>query len=62
MARALVALIATRRGTCTLTEVSRRYGRDVATLSIGVRKLEEKVAGKGKGADPRAGWCWSGSK
>jgi putative transposase len=38
-ARAVVAHLATAVGEASLTEVARRFGRDVATLSTGVRRL-----------------------
>jgi hypothetical protein len=50
-ARTLIALVATRRGSCTLSGLACRCRRDLATLSFGVRRLEEKIAGEGKRAD-----------
>ncbi len=38
-ARAVVAHLATSVGDASLTEVAARFGRDVATLSTGVRRL-----------------------
>lgn len=42
-ARWLVGLLATDLNSATLTEVARDFGRDVATLSNGVRQLRERA-------------------
>jgi len=45
-ARAVIGLIATETGAATLTEVASRFGRDIATLSISMRRLtQENVDG-----------------
>ena len=41
-ARSLIGWLAQQRGQITLTDVAKRFGRDVATLSHGVRQLELK--------------------
>jgi len=52
-ARALVALLAMQTGAATLTEVGRRFGRDVSTLSTGVRRLSRRIR---VGTDTEAPW------
>jgi len=42
-ARAVVAWLTRRHGTEMLSNVARRFGRDVATMSTAVRRLEEKM-------------------
>lgn len=45
-ARAVIGLIATETGAATLTDVAGRFGRDIATLSISMRRLtQENVDG-----------------
>ncbi|HYW04732.1 MAG TPA: helix-turn-helix domain-containing protein [Gammaproteobacteria bacterium] len=45
-ARAVIGLIATETGAATLTDVASRFGRDIATLSISMRRLtQENVDG-----------------
>lgn len=43
-ARAVIGLIATETGAATLTEVASRFGRDIATLSISMRRLTQENA------------------
>lgn len=52
-ARALVALIATQTGAASLTAVAQHFGRDVATLSTGIRRLTLRVRA---GEDHHAPW------
>ncbi len=42
-ARCLIGWLAQQRGRITLTDVAKRFGRDVATLSHGIRQLELKA-------------------
>jgi REP element-mobilizing transposase RayT len=42
-ARAVVAWLIRRHGDMTLAEVAKRFGRDAATISTSVRRLEEKI-------------------
>jgi REP element-mobilizing transposase RayT len=42
-ARAMIAWLAVHWGSATLTAVGQRFGRDVATLSITVRRLKERA-------------------
>ena len=49
-ARALTAALAVQRAVTTLTEVARRYHRDVATLSEAVRCVQLQV---------RSSWAFS---
>ena len=42
-ARAMIAWMAILWGSATLTVVGQRFGRDVATLSITVRRLQERA-------------------
>jgi len=42
-ARAVVAWLIRQHGSETLSDVARRFGRDVATMSSAVRRLEEKM-------------------
>ncbi|MFQ5356690.1 MAG: hypothetical protein ACE5DY_09460 [Mariprofundaceae bacterium] len=41
--RAVIGQVARQNGSITLSEVARRFGRDVATLSISVRRLQERA-------------------
>lgn len=43
-ARAVVAYLGQELGTIKLNEVARRYGRDQVTLSLGVKRLRERLA------------------
>jgi len=42
-ARAVVAWLIRRHGDMALAEVAKRFGRDAATISTSVRRLEEKM-------------------
>jgi len=42
-ARAVIGWVAKQDGGFTLSEVARRFGRDVATLSISVRRLQDRA-------------------
>ncbi|MBI1820415.1 MAG: transposase [Nitrospirae bacterium] len=42
-ARAMIGWLAIQKGSATLTEVGKRFGRDVATLSVTIRRLRERV-------------------
>lgn len=42
-ARAVIAWLMQRYGAESLSDVAKRFGRDVATMSIAVRRLEEKM-------------------
>ncbi len=42
-ARAVIAALAVQWGVASLTEVARRYHRDVATLSEAVRRVQLRV-------------------
>jgi hypothetical protein len=39
----VIAWVAVQGGSASLTAVSQRFGRDVATLSIAVRRLTERA-------------------
>jgi len=43
-ARALIGWVAKQNGSITLSEVARRFGRDVATLSISVSRLQRRAS------------------
>ncbi len=51
-ARALAGYIAVQTGAASLTGVATRFQRDVATLSIGVRRLTDKLRAAPTGSDP----------
>jgi hypothetical protein len=51
-ARALVGLVAVHTGADTLTAIGRRFNRDVATLSAGVKRLRMKIKDAGSGDEP----------
>jgi len=42
-ARAVIGWVARQNSSMTLSEVARRFGRDVATLSISVRRLQDRA-------------------
>lgn len=50
-ARAWIALLAVETKAASLTEVSRRFGRDVATLSNAVRRLRARIREGGRQGD-----------
>ncbi len=53
--RAVVALVSTSTGCGSLTELATAFGRDVATLSTGVRRLRKRIESLGvEGGDWRA--------
>jgi chromosomal replication initiation ATPase DnaA len=41
--RAVVAYLGQALGSITLNEVARRYGRDQVTLSLGIKRLRERL-------------------
>lgn len=43
-ARAVIGWVARQNGGITLSEIARRFGRDVATLSLSVRRLQDRAA------------------
>jgi REP element-mobilizing transposase RayT len=51
-ARALIGLVATQLETATLTETSKYFQRDVATLSTGIKRLTAKIKNSGLKAGP----------
>ncbi|MCP5418988.1 MAG: transposase [Gammaproteobacteria bacterium] len=54
-ARALTGLIAMQTGAESLTAVSLRFNRDVATLSTGIRRLTAKILAQGNHGNPWGG-------
>jgi REP element-mobilizing transposase RayT len=54
-ARALAGLVAMQTGAESLTAVSLRFNRDVATLSTGIRRLTAKIQAQGSRGNPWGG-------
>jgi len=46
--RSVIGYLVMETGCATLTQVGKRFGRDVATLSKGVRRVMERIGGSGK--------------